>query len=622
MRHKIGFKLIALVGATAMVIIGIYAYINIHSQEEVLLKEVTRHGNQLSDAVKSSTKEAMLEYHRNRIQETINNISTDPSLHEISIMNKEGKVVYSTLEDQIGRTLKVDTENCYVCHAEHKPLSVLSIEQRTRLISVHPDSSRALGIINPIYNLPSCWQAACHAHEPEKKILGVLHVVLCLEEVDAQISKSKMWMAIFAIVSVLAISILIGFFVRRWIDQPVNYLLEAIRQVASGNLNYTIHEMGNDEIGSLATSFNNMTRKLAEARMQLFQSDKMASLGRLAAGVAHEINNPLTGVLTYSSFLQKRTKDQPEIQEDLKVIVSETLRSREIVKGLLDFARQTIPRKRKADINEIIKRAIRVVENQLQLRHIGIKTDLDPNLPEVVVDANQIQQVFINLLLNAGDAITREKGQCRISTRTVSLSLHGIHQIKKATCTKNHSLVDEEIRIDGLPALRIKAVTGSQENIIYIDPVYGKHQNIYGEFDIKNIQYRLLCPDCNVPLTNDREVCPECGLPVYAIIIPGQGQLEGCINPACVWQCWDTIDALGSVSYVESNVTDDGHGIPEKDLQKIFEPFYSTKGQSGTGLGLSVIWGIIDNHNGTISVQSKLDEGTTFTIRLPIEPVL
>ncbi|MCK7523445.1 MAG: HAMP domain-containing protein [Ignavibacteriales bacterium] len=127
-----------------------------------------------------------------------------------------------------------------------------------------------------------------------------------------------------------------------------------------GNLNYTIKDLGEDEIGKLGQSFNNMTKKLSEARMQLFQSDKMASLGRLAAGVAHEINNPLTGVLTYSSFLLKRTKDNPEFQEDLKVIVRETLRSREIVKSLLDFARQSVPKKSSADINEIINKSISV----------------------------------------------------------------------------------------------------------------------------------------------------------------------------------------------------------------------------------------------------------------------
>ncbi len=138
-----------------------------------------------------------------------------------------------------------------------------------------------------------------------------------------------------------------------------------------------------------------MTKNLAEARLQLFQSDKMASLGRLAAGVAHEINNPLTGVLTYSSFLLKRVKNNKELEEDLKVIVRETKRSREIVKSLLDFARQSVPKKHSANINEIINNAIEVVNNQLSLKHIKLEEHLDSSLPKATLDANQIQQVFI-----------------------------------------------------------------------------------------------------------------------------------------------------------------------------------------------------------------------------------
>ena len=110
---------------------------------------------------------------------------------------------------------------------------------------------------------------------------------------------------------------------RRWIEKPVNELVNATEQVGTGNLNYVIKDLGSDELGLLAKSFNNMTQKLADARLQLFQSDKMASMGRLAAGVAHEINNPLTAVLTYSSFLLKRVNN-PELEEDLKVIVRET----------------------------------------------------------------------------------------------------------------------------------------------------------------------------------------------------------------------------------------------------------------------------------------------------------
>lgn len=198
-----------------------------------------------------------------------------------------------------------------------------------------------------------------------------------------------------------------------------------------------------------------MTKKLSEARLQLFQSDKMASLGRLAAGVAHEINNPLTGVLTYSSFLLKREKN-PELQEDLKVIVRETKRSREIVKSLLDFARQSVPKKNEANLNEIIEHAISVVENQLSIDHIKLIRHLDPNLPAITVDSNQMQQVIINLLVNAHDAIEKN-GSITITSSKLSLSPLGITHIKKAICPKRHDLIDNEVKIDGMSSIKIKA---------------------------------------------------------------------------------------------------------------------------------------------------------------------
>jgi signal transduction histidine kinase len=185
--------------------------------------------------------------------------------------------------------------------------------------------------------------------------------------------------------------------------------------------------------------------------MQLFQSDKLASLGRLAAGVAHEINNPLTGVLTYSSFLMRRTQDRPEIQDDLKVIVRETIRCREIVKSLLDFARQSVPKKVEAYVNEIIDRAVHVAKNQLTVHSIQLVKETANELPKVTVDANQIQQVFLNLIVNAVDAIGTRGGTITISSALLHLSPRGITQVRKAQCGKRHSLIDEEVRIGDSP---------------------------------------------------------------------------------------------------------------------------------------------------------------------------
>ncbi len=618
MFKKIGFKLILAVGVTALVTIGVFSYFNIQSHTSSLLAEVERSANQLSETVKHSTRYDMLLNQRDRIHKIINTIGDQPGIRDVRVLNKLGEIIYSSHKGDIGKMVDKNAESCYMCHAANKPLERLPIKDRTRIFRVNPDSSRVMGIINPIYNEPSCWEADCHAHSKSQTVLGVLDVTISLSDVDNQIKKGEIEIVIFAISAVLALSFIIGFFVRRWVDKPVKELLNATNQVGIGNLNYTIKDSRSDEMGMLERSFNNMTKKLSEARMQLFQSDKMASLGRLAAGVAHEINNPLTGVLTYSSFLLKRTQNNPELQEDLKVIVRETKRSREIVKSLLDFARQSIPKKNDANINDIIIHAVSVVENQLVLDHIKLVKSLDPELPNITVDSNQIQQVIINLLVNANDAIGRRGGTIKVSSQKLNLSPFGIMHIKKAVCSKRHDLMDNEIKIEGMPSIKVKARSSDNEGFINFDPVYGKCRHQYRiELDVKK-DIAIMCPQCSQSLIVEGKKCPKCGAPVYNFEVPAQGIFEGCIRKGCNWQKWDAVDIGGRKEYIEIKISDTGCGIAKEDLSKIFEPFFSTKGQKGTGLGLSVIWGIIDNHNGSINVESELNKGTAFTIRLPI----
>jgi two-component system NtrC family sensor kinase len=616
--EKIGFQLIFAVALTSLIIIGVFAYFNIKSQSSSSISEVERHANQLGETVISSTRFDMMLNQRDRIQQTINSIGTQPQIRDVRIINKIGEIIYSSDSNNINKMVDKRAESCYACHSEDRPLEQISITERTRVFRVHQDSNRVLGIIAPIYNGKSCWQATCHAHPQNQKVLGVLDVSISLAEVDKEIVKREWDIVIFAIIAIIGVGLLIAFFVRRWVSNPVNDLLNATQQVSQGNLNYSIKNLGDNEIGKLGESFNNMTKKLSEARMQLFQSDKLASLGRLAAGVAHEINNPLTGVLTYSSFLLKRTKDNPEFQEDLNIIVRETLRSREIVKSLLDFARQSVPRKSNADINDIIDKAISVIENQLSVKKIKIVKQSENNLPKITVDSNQIQQVFINLFVNASDAIGKEGGIITTITKHISLSPFGVAQIKKASCSKRHSLIDNEFKIDGLPALKVKVVSDNKEGIIHLDPVYGKHRNHYDLVFNIDKETKFVCPDCNSSLIQQDKTCPQCGAPVLAFEVSGQGVYEVCSSENRDWEKWNFVDSAGLKEYIEIKIGDTGCGISKDDLPKIFEPFYSTKGQKGTGLGLAVIWGIIDNHNGTINVESEIGKGTTFIIRLPL----
>jgi two-component system NtrC family sensor kinase len=504
MRFKISYKLIAAVGGVAIVIIGIFAYLILNSHRQQLIAELERNAHQLSETVKSSTKYDMLLNQRESVHRIINTIGQQEGIEKVRIFNKDGAIIFSTDSLDIGRMVDKKTEACYACHAADQPLERLPISERTRIFHA-ASPQRTLGIINPIYNEPGCWQSGCHAHAPDQKVLGVLDITMSLAEVDRGMAASQMRLLLFAVIAIAAVSLMIYWLLKRIVVKPVEQIVAATARVATGDLNYTIALDKNDEIGALAQSFNDMTHQLAETQRQLFQSDKLASIGRLAAGVAHEINNPLTGVLTYSSYLLKRADGQPEIKDDLDVIVRETKRCREIVKGLLDFARQAPPEKRPANVHDIIAHALRIVQNQLASHHIEIKQRLHPELPMIEADANQIQQVLVNLLMNADDAMS-EKG--------------------------------------GVVTLATARTTGAAAGVAGFSP--------------------------------ERE-------------------------------------------YVLIEVSDTGCGIAPKNLPKIFEPFFSTKGQNGHGLGLAVVWGIIEKHNGKITVESEVGKGTTFRILLPVD---
>ncbi len=620
LNSKISLKLTFGVVLTILLVIVIFAYFNIQSENRSLLTEVVRHANQLSDHLKADMGYDMLHEDRGRISDGIMRMGGQEGLDGIRVFNKAGEIVYSSEPSEVGRMVDLTAATCTRCHVAGDPLVHLDMHQRTRIYRPTPDSARLLDIINPIYNEPSCWTADCHAHPEKQNVLGVLDITMPLSEVDRNIRRSQIAVVVLAISAIVILSLIVGFLVRWWIGRPVQDLLRATQQVAGGNLAHRVEVKREDELGMLAMSFNSMTDKLAEARLQLFQSDKLASLGRLAAGVAHEINNPLTAVLTNSSYLLKRSQGQPETRDDLQVIVSETIRCREIVKSLLDFARQTVPKKRKADINQIIGLAVKVVENQLSMRAVELVMELDPTLPMVTVDANQMQQVFINLMVNAADAISDNKGIIKVTSKPISLSPAGVLQIKRALCRKRHDLVDRKVQIDGKPAISMRYRKNKQTGLVHLNPMYGSNRHqLNGMPDIDE-EIEFMCPDCSASLMAEGELCPVCGSPIYAFEVPLKGLVQGCLKKGCGWHRWEQVDSAWNDEYVEISVIDNGCGIPNSQLATLFEPFTSTKGQKGLGLGLAVTWGIVDNHNGTISVESEVGVGTTFIIRIPVGP--
>ncbi len=232
-----------------------------------------------------------------------------------------------------------------------------------------------------------------------------------------------------ALISIVAMS------VANQISRPIRAMADAARKIAEGDYSQTVAVSSDDEIGFLANNFNNMVSQLVRAHQELrdwgetlerkveqrtaelkamqahlIQSEKLAGVGKLAAGVAHEINNPLTCVLTNSSLMLADLPSEDPRREDLQTIVDETLRCRKIVKGLLDFARQTKPQRQNLDINKVAEDVLALVRNQASFRNITIRTELDPRIPTVLADADQMRQVVLNIILNAADAMPQGGG--------------------------------------------------------------------------------------------------------------------------------------------------------------------------------------------------------------------
>jgi two-component system, NtrC family, sensor kinase len=611
-RTRIGIQFVAVAGVLIAVAIGILAMLTLRAHRREMIAQLTRSADLLSETVKRSTEDYMLENRRERVARQIEAIGRDERIDRVRLLNEGGRIVFSSDATEVGRIPDPATGVCVECVRQGQP----PLDERTRIFTV--GARRLLGIANPIQNKTSCSSAACHAHPPEETVLGVLDVTMRLDDVDHQIVASRNRIAALAVVTMAVTALLLWGLSRRLIVRPVEALAAGTRRVAAGDLTTTIPATGRHELGELARAFNAMTARLSDDQRQLTQADKLASVGRLAAGVAHEINNPLTGVLSYASFLADRPGLDPEMRADLEVVVRETKRCREIVRGLLDFARQTPPRRQPTDVNDVARRAVAVVMNQLQLRRVALALDLAGDLPAIEADANQMQQVLVNLVLNAADAIGERGGTIRLASRRTELPPRGHEVIRRAACPAGCDLLDATARIGGLPRIRILQAHGGREWTRSLDPVYGRQSHLVTDPCPEGVVAHAACPRCRTSLVSPDHCCPDCGAPTFAVRTVADEAVRWCARTGCHYTWWEARERRGSAPLVELVVEDDGRGIPREALPKLFEPFFTTKGVRGTGLGLAITWGIVEGHGGTIDVESEEGKGSRFTVCLPV----
>ncbi len=273
------------------------------------------------------------------------------------------------------------------------------------------------------------------AYEPirdiQNKIIGILYVGTLKEPFNDLLRNTLMTFLGITLIGMFLV-VLVSIFQAKKISNPLKQLEGIAVEITAGNYNQEFKLKAPREIEHLASSLDCMAKELENEKReleewanklekkveertneikkihsQLFRSEKLASLGKLAAGVAHEINNPLTGILTNSSLLLEDLSETDPKREDVEVIVKETIRCREIVKRLLDFAKQIAPQKKLTNINTLIENIILLVRNQTSFRNIKIEKNLSSDIPDIMIDPDQVQQVFINIILNASEAMTR-----------------------------------------------------------------------------------------------------------------------------------------------------------------------------------------------------------------------
>jgi two-component system NtrC family sensor kinase len=527
-RQRLGNRIIATIIVALTLVMSVEIILDLYFGKKDAIEIMETLSIDLAASTYSGIKYPMSVGDSSAVQQVLLDIHKKMEGIEVFICDTNQLITWSTHQDNIYKNINKNISGV-------EPLAALeSILQTGRAakqsFETEVDGTRHIIIIEPIFNEKVCF----HCHGSSRKVIGGMIVKTNVERALKAVSASRNRIILTTILALMAIIGLSYVLIEKFISSRVEKLAEGVKKVAAGDLDFEIQEHSSDEIGELARSFNTMTSELKEARDEItnwtmtlehlvdertaqleraqenaIRSEKMASMGRLAAIVAHEINNPLAGIRTYAKLMLKRSKelfpgDSSKYIQYLEIIEGESARCGDIVRGLLEFARPSKPKIRQHDANTMVQETLRLVQHQIDLLNIEVTLHLDPASPEASCDEQKIKQALVALLLNACDAVQNDTGH--ISIRTVLL--------KKA-------------------------------------------------------------------------------------------------------------------NRVEISIQDNGIGMDEETKSNMFEPFFTTKTISpeheaslNSGLGVSVVYEIVESHYGTIDVESEIGKGTTVSIFLPCEPVI
>jgi len=449
-RRSIGTKLILVLGVAMVITFGTLGWMNIRQSRRTVEDITFRHAARVSDVVVRSASHYMMRNDRLALYEMMTTIADEPGVVRLRIINTEGRISFSTDPEEIGKMIDKGAELCNGCHADPQTLSLAQAHERFRIYD--RTKARVLAVVTPINNEPACSNAACHAHPAGQKVLGVLDTHMSLAEADLSAASNDRKMLVYTLIAAASIGLLSWIFIFQIVHVPLRKLQSGTELLAKGDLGYQIQSVGEDEAGDLAKSFNDMSRQLSDAHDeitawthtlegrveqktrelkrahdQMMTVEKMLTIGEMAAVVAHEINNPLAGILTYAKLVKKWVlrgigdERRAEAAECLELIAAESKRCGDLVNNLLTFSRRSPIHMESTDLNTIIVRAVKLIQHRTDMQGVQVQVSTDPALPPAYCDASQMEQVLLALVMNAIDAMPHG-GNLWVSSRLLENS--------------------------------------------------------------------------------------------------------------------------------------------------------------------------------------------------------
>ncbi|MHC1702339.1 MAG: ATP-binding protein [Tenuifilaceae bacterium] len=422
--------------------------------EEYMKTVIQQNGNNIGYLVEGSLYRSMLENDKSSLQNTLDIINTMPGIDEVNMYNQYHELAFTSFASD---TANHSDPNCLSCHSDIESMFPRK-EKSYKIIDVNVECSmnnkdnihRHLLIRSPILNEKSCYTSSCHAHKETDEVLGSLIIKLPLAELDAAVKKSSTRFYLLAtLTTILLVSFLIVFTSKK-IKNPLNAIVKASQAVSSGDKNTRLEIKPNelDDIRLVSSAFNEMldnlqsatnelknwsqqleykvqkkTEELGAAQSELIHVERIASLGKLSLSVAHEINNPLSGILIYTRLVYKQLSNQTidpikkeAMLKQLMLIENETKRCGNIVKGLLDFSRKDQDDFEPKHLHEVLRETYELMTHPMKIANIIFTSELNAKNDLIYCSPNQIKQACIAILVNASEAMT-ENGEVTIKTK-------------------------------------------------------------------------------------------------------------------------------------------------------------------------------------------------------------